>query len=99
MKCPKCGADVQPHKTWQLVAPLPDADGRVTIIVMGSFKCPNCGYSWRQKISVVKVGPEGEVELNAPKKRRRKKRKEEGKTSGKIIEVDLSDIYNEDEEF
>ncbi|MCD6323608.1 MAG: chromatin protein Cren7 [Desulfurococcales archaeon] len=97
MKCPRCGTEVQPQKTWQLVAPLPDADGRVTIIVMGSFKCPNCGYSWRQKISTIKVGPEGEVDLNATKKRKRKKKEKEKKPAGKIIEVDLSDIYEDEE--
>ncbi len=94
MKCPKCGAEVKPQKTWQLVAPLPDAEGRITIIVMGSFKCPRCGYSWRQRISKIKVGPEGEIDLG--EKKRKKKKEKKKNTEGKVIEVDLSDIYEEE---
>ncbi len=98
VKCPKCGTEVQPQKTWQLVAPLPDADGRVTIIVMGSFRCPNCGYSWRQKISTIKVGPEGEVEVGkAAKKKRKKKEKKKESSGGKVIEIDLSELYRDEE--
>ncbi len=105
VKCPVCGADVKPAKTWQLVAPLPDAEGRITITVMGSFKCPNCGYSWRGRVSTLKVGPEGEVEVVEGRKgrkrggRRKKRAKEEGggsSTQGQVIEVDLSDIYEEE---
>jgi hypothetical protein len=34
--CPNCGTKVdKPTKTWQLVSPLPDAYGRITITVMG----------------------------------------------------------------
>jgi len=96
VKCPRCGTEVQPTKTWQLVAPMPDAEGRITIIVMGSFKCPKCGYSWRQRISTVKVGPEGEVEIGNKKgRRKRRKRKEEEKPAGKVIEIDLSELYEE----
>ncbi|MCD6428183.1 MAG: chromatin protein Cren7 [Desulfurococcales archaeon] len=99
VKCPKCGTDVQPAKTWQLVSPLPDVDGRITITVMGSFKCPSCGYSWRGKVSVMKVGPDGEVEFQTGKARRRRRKKEEkkeGPRGGTIIEIDLSEI-EEDE--
>lgn len=96
VKCPKCGTEVKPLKTWQFVAPLPDADGRITITLMGSFRCPNCGYSWRGKISTIKVGPEGEVEVGKGKKRRRrKKEKKEEKPQGKIIEIDLSELDEE----
>ncbi|RLG82016.1 MAG: chromatin protein Cren7 [Thermoprotei archaeon] len=95
VRCPKCGAEVvKPEKTWQLVAPLPDAEGRVTIIVMGSFRCPKCGHRWRAKVSSVKVGPEGEVEVQGRRRRRRVKRREV-RSSGQVIEVDLSDIEEE----
>ncbi len=98
VKCPRCGYDVSPTKTWQLVSPMPDAEGRITITVMGSFNCPNCGYRWRGRVSTVKVGPEGEVEVGEGKKRkRRRKRKEEREEyRGTIIEVDLSDIELEE---
>ncbi len=98
VKCPSCGTDVQPERTWQLVAPLPDAEGRITITVMGSFRCPKCGYSWRGKVSTLKVGPEGEVEVvkGKTRRKRRKKEKTEERTGGTVIEVDLSDIYEEE---
>ncbi len=100
VKCPMCRTDVQPSKTWQLVSPLPDVEGRITITVMGSFKCPSCGYSWRGRVSVMKVGPEGEVEFQTGKaKRRRKRKKEERKEQSKggtIIEIDLSEIIEDE---
>lgn len=100
VKCPSCGTEVQPERTWQLVAPLPDAEGRITITVMGSFRCPKCGYSWRGKVSTLKVGPEGEVEVvkgKAKRRRRKKKEKTEASSGGTVIEVDLSDIYEEEQ--
>lgn len=100
VKCPRCGTEVKPERTWQLVAPLPDAEGRVTIIIMGSFKCPNCGHRWRGKVSKIKVGPEGEVEMEGKGKRRRRRKSKEEKESrrseGKVIEVDISDILEEE---
>jgi len=96
VKCPQCGTEVkQPEKTWQLISPLPDAEGRVTITVMGTFKCPNCGYRWRTKVSTLKVGPGGEVEIGGKSRRRRKKTSSE-KVEGKVIEVDISDILEEE---
>jgi len=99
VKCPMCGTEVQPAKTWQLVSPLPDADGRLTITVMGSFKCPSCGYSWRGKVSVMKVGPNGEVEFQKGKTKRRKKKKkekEEQPRGGTVIEIDISEIIEDE---
>ncbi len=56
-KCPRCGStDVEVVKTWNLVAPIPDEHGRITITVMGVFKCKSCGHSWRDKVSKLKVG-------------------------------------------
>ena len=96
VKCPLCGAEVKnPEKTWQLVSPIPDAEGRVTITVMGSFRCPNCGHKWRTKISVIKVGPGGEVEIGA-RRRRKRKEKEVKEYKGKVIEVDISKILEEE---
>ncbi|MEB3780082.1 MAG: CpXC domain-containing protein [Desulfurococcales archaeon] len=79
--CPRCGTKVpEPTKTWTLVSPIPDKKGRITVTVMGSFTCPNCGYSWRAVVSKIKTGGE-EVES------------EEGpREPGQIIEIDLSEL-------
>ena len=42
--------EVSPTKTWNLVSPLPDKKGRLTITIMGTYPCPHCG---RRNISVV----------------------------------------------
>ena len=58
-KCPECGAEVsEPYKTWQLVAPFPDKKMRITITVMGMYKCPKCGKKFRAVVSKLKVGPD-----------------------------------------
>jgi predicted RNA-binding Zn-ribbon protein involved in translation (DUF1610 family) len=80
--CPRCGTRVtEPDKTWTLVSPIPDKYGRITVTIMGSFTCPNCGYKWRAVIKKIKEGgaPPGE---QAPKE------------EGEIIEIDLSDLDN-----
>ncbi|MCX8208291.1 MAG: chromatin protein Cren7 [Sulfolobales archaeon] len=100
MKCPKCGQETQPAKTWHLTSPLPDSEGRISITIMGSFKCSNCGYSWRGRISVLKVGGEHDVEVGESERRSRRKRVGGGTSSreGKVIEVDVSNIVSEMEE-
>ncbi len=98
MKCPRCGWDTQPSKTWHLTSPLPDSEGRITITIMGSFKCPKCGYSWRGRVNVLKVGGEHDVELGESRKSRKKQ--EEGKHSesggGKVIEIDIREVLEEE---
>ena len=55
--CPVCGNRVEkPVKTWQLISPLPDSKGRITITVMGFFECSKCGNRWRGVVSKVKAG-------------------------------------------
>ncbi len=57
LKCPRCGSrNIEVIKTWQLVAPIPDKKGRITITVMGSLQCKDCGYKWRGVVSKLKVG-------------------------------------------
>ncbi|BEP17017.1 hypothetical protein PYJP_03690 [Pyrofollis japonicus] len=92
--CPRCGTRVdQPVKTWQLVSPIPDSKGRITITVMGSFVCPNCGYKWRAVISKIKVGGEElEVEAGGKKAEIKGGEKKEEKTQGEIIEIDLDEV-------
>ncbi|MCK5343634.1 MAG: hypothetical protein KAR20_09525, partial [Candidatus Heimdallarchaeota archaeon] len=43
-----------PLKTWQLVSPMPDKEGRVTLTIMGSFRCPECNASVRAALKKVK---------------------------------------------
>ncbi|MCX8184844.1 MAG: chromatin protein Cren7 [Sulfolobales archaeon] len=100
MKCPKCGYETQPAKTWHLTSPLPDSEGRISITVMGSFKCPKCGHSWRGRVSMIKVGEGNYVEIGGSVKKSRKKRVESSASTsgeGKVIEVDISDILSEEE--
>ncbi len=93
IKCPRCGTEVkEPVKTWQLVAPIPDRKGRITITIMGVFQCPNCGYRWRGVVSKIKVGG-GEVEVGSKKLG---KEEEEERRPPKVIEIDISNL---DEEF
>ena len=85
--CPRCGTRVtEPDRTWTLVSPLPDKYGRITITIMGSFTCPNCGYKWRAVLKKLKEGGSkpGEQQT-APKE------------EGEIIEIDLSDLDKLDE--
>ena len=89
--CPRCGTRTEPIKTWQLVSPFPDSKGRITITVMGSFVCPNCGYKWRAVISKIKVGGnEVEVEAGA-KKAAIKEEKPPEKREGEVIEIDIDE--------
>ncbi len=85
--CPKCGTRVaEPDKTWTLVSPLPDKYGRITITIMGSFTCPNCGYKWRAVVKKLKEGGSPPSQQGEPKK-----------VEGEIIEIDLSDLDKLDE--
>jgi len=97
--CPNCGTRVtEPVKTWQLVSPMPDSKGRVTITIMGSFQCPNCGHKWRAVISKIKVGgDEVEVETKSTKTKMGGTDKN-NKNEGEIIELDLDEIDISDEE-
>ncbi len=59
--CKKCGYsfkpnEVEPDKTWQMVAPMPDKQGRITVTIMATWTCPNCGAKIRGVYSKIKVG-------------------------------------------
>jgi len=48
--CKKCGEswlpnEVPTNKEWTKMAPMPDSDGRVTIMQMATWTCPGCGKS------------------------------------------------------
>jgi hypothetical protein len=34
------------YKTWELVAPYPDKEMRITVTIFGMFKCPLCEQAW-----------------------------------------------------
>ena len=59
LKCKKCGntsfEGVKPNKTWQMYSPMPDRDGNITITVMGSLTCPNCGKNVRGALKTIKT--------------------------------------------
>ncbi len=91
--CPYCGAEAEkPYKTWQLVAPIPDSRGRITITVMGMYECPN-GHKWRAVVSKIKVGGSGEVEVEGAKGKRILKSQEKAKTEveGEVFEIDIEE--------
>ncbi|MFW9856422.1 MAG: hypothetical protein ACFFFG_15325 [Candidatus Thorarchaeota archaeon] len=57
--CKKCDTTINPvetppSKTWQLVSPMPDKEGRVTLTIMGSFRCPTCGASIKASLKKIK---------------------------------------------
>ena len=57
--CSKCGRvlnpkETLPNKTWNLISPMPDKEGRITLTIMGSFTCPNCGKSVRASLQKIK---------------------------------------------
>ncbi|MFX0195414.1 MAG: hypothetical protein ACFFCW_04755 [Candidatus Hodarchaeota archaeon] len=52
--------EVSPTKTWNLVSPLPDKEGRLTITIMGTYSCPNCGRSNTSVVAKFKDVEEGE---------------------------------------
>ncbi|MFX0149851.1 MAG: hypothetical protein ACFFAJ_03630 [Candidatus Hodarchaeota archaeon] len=69
ISCKKCGfvinpAENPPDKTWQLISPMPDKEGRVTLTIMGSFRCPDCNASVRAALKKVK----GDEEFGKSKK-------------------------------
>jgi len=50
INCKKCGeswlpTEVPTNKEWTKLAPLPDSEGRVTIMIMATWNCPSCGKS------------------------------------------------------
>ena len=59
ISCKKCGhvinpIDTPPEKTWQLISPMPDKEGRVTLTIMGSFHCPMCNASVRASLKKIR---------------------------------------------
>lgn len=62
--CPSCGTLVEePYKTWELVAPFPDKKMRITVTVLGMFRCPSCGKTFRGRVSKVKLSA-NDVEMS-----------------------------------
>ena len=95
--CPICGTRTEPIKTWNLVSPLPDAKGRITITVMGSFECPKCKHRWRGVVSKLKVGGSS-IEVETGRGKKKVAEEEVVREKPEIIELDLEDILSEEEE-
>jgi len=88
--CSKCGSkNIDVTKTWSLVSPIPDREGRITVTVMGVLKCRDCGYSWRSVVSKLKVGTQVEVESG-----KREEKMEERRLPKEIV-IDLDEIMEE----
>jgi uncharacterized protein with PIN domain len=51
-KCPTCGKEVQPKKTWKM-AGKPDKQGKRTELTIGLCEC--CGKSFRVTLNKVKI--------------------------------------------
>jgi len=64
LKCRHCGSkfekigDQYIVKTWHMVSPMPDKHGNITISIMASWICPECGRKNTGKISSIKSGGE-----------------------------------------
>lgn len=58
-RCSNCGnminpRDTPPGKTWNMISPLPDKLGRVTLTIMGSFTCPQCHKNLKVAMQKIK---------------------------------------------
>jgi hypothetical protein len=51
-KCPLCGKDVQPKKTWKM-AGRPDKEGKRTELTIGLAEC--CGKTFRATLDKKKI--------------------------------------------
>ena len=63
ISCKNCGqvinpTETPPSTTWNLISPLPDKQGRVTLTVMGSFTCPRCGKNVKAAMKKIKSDAE-----------------------------------------
>jgi len=59
--CKKCGYSwdprtIDPEKTWHMVSPMPDKEGRITVTILGIWTCPNCENKVRGVVSKMKIG-------------------------------------------
>lgn len=92
-----CGTVVEPSKTWQLVSPIPDSQGRITITIMGTFQCPNCGHRWKGVVSKMKVGEDVEIEGAGKRVTIAKEKAPSKPRQATVIELDLNEIEGEEE--
>ena len=85
IKCKKCGAtwmpnEVPTNKEWTKVAPMPDKDGNVTITVMATWTCPQCGASV--------MGAKGKTKGEFKEEETKKYKLEEALMSGEVIDLE-----------
>jgi len=53
-KCPKCGTEASPLKTWKM-AGKPDRTGERLQLTVGYYKCPNCHKTFREVMAKEKI--------------------------------------------
>ena len=58
-RCNSCGyiinpKETPPNKTWNMISPMPDKMGRVTLTIMGSFTCPKCSKNVKLAMQKIK---------------------------------------------
>lgn len=83
IKC-KCGNTWMPHevptnKEWNMISPMPDKDGNVTITIMATWTCPKCGKS--------KTGAKGKTKGEFKEEDTPKYKIETAITSGKEFSI------------
>ncbi|MHA1667906.1 MAG: hypothetical protein ACTSUR_04530 [Candidatus Heimdallarchaeaceae archaeon] len=86
IKCKGCGntwlpTEVPTNKEWTKVAPMPDKDGNITIIVMATWSCPKC----EKTVMGAKGKTKGEVKEEDTKKYKI----ETALKSGKKVDLEL----------
>ena len=89
IKC-KCGAEWLPtevptKKEWNMISPMPDKDGNVTITRMASWNCPSCGKN--------KTGAKGKTKGEFKEEDTPKYKIEYALSSGE--KVDLNELAEE----
>ena len=65
-RCPKCGLEIQPKKTWKMTG-RPDKTGRSLQLHIGLFKCPRHGY-FRNVLDKQKVSAPARLKSKKSKK-------------------------------
>ena len=58
-KCPQCGKEVQPNKTWKM-AGRPDKTGKRTELTIGLCEC--CGKTFRTTLGKKKIQSSGKID-------------------------------------
>ena len=83
-RCPQCGLEIQPKKTWKMTG-RPDKTGRSLQLQIGLFRCPRHGY-FRKVLDKQKVSAPARLKSKRSKKtgaRTARKQTKKGKAAKK----------------